>query len=118
MVAFVLLVVAIPPGFPYGSSRPRRTAKQILSLEVFHQVDLAGFALLLSASLLIIVGFEQAATERQWDLASVIAPLVVSAMLWVAFFAWSRTLSRIDHPQEPVFPWRLVTNREFLGLLL
>lgn len=118
VVALMLMMMAIPPNFPYGASRRHRTIKQVFSKEALYKIDFLGFALLLLSSLLLITGFEQAATNLRWKSASVIVPLVISGALWVSFFGWSWTLNRGGHAQEPVFTWRFVQNRELLGLLL
>ena len=118
ILALVILILAIPASFPHGRSSVHRSMKNVFSKEAARRLDFLGFLFLLSASVLTITGFQEAATRLTWRNSSTIALLTVSGLLWIGFFLWSRFLSREGHTQEPVFTWRFAQNREFIGVLL
>ena len=115
-VALILLTVAMPRGFPYATAR--RISTQTLSNELRSRIDYPGFALLIAASAFLIVALEESGIQYAWSDPIPIAFLVLSGLLWIAFFAWENIASREGRAAEPVFTWRFVRNRVFLGVLL
>ncbi|OTB06974.1 hypothetical protein M426DRAFT_257371 [Hypoxylon sp. CI-4A] len=112
VIAAIVVFFIIPSDYPYqGLQR----VKHRLDIRT---IDITGAFLMFTALALLISGLEQAATLLRWTSATVIAPICVSAVVWVAFFAsqWYFT-----HPRsrvEPVFPWRFCQSREMMGLLV
>lgn len=115
-VALVLLIVAMPAGFP--SSMTKNPPKKVLSKELLSRIDFLGFMVLLAACALFVVALEESGIRYAWSEALPITFLVLSGLLWIGFFAWERVVSRPGRIQEPVFTWRFVKNRVFLGVLL
>ncbi|OTB01301.1 hypothetical protein M426DRAFT_14609 [Hypoxylon sp. CI-4A] len=112
-VVGVLLLLAIPNNFPYHNQptlRPQRHS--------FRALDFAGIFLLLAALTLLITGLEQGASQLRWASASVLAPLCISAVAWVAFLAVERYHSVAASSTEPIFPWKFCKNRRIMGLFL
>ncbi|KAI1179865.1 drug resistance transporter [Nemania sp. FL0916] len=113
VLATVLVAVSLPASFPYAKGqRPRET----LSLSL-GRIDFLGATLLLGAMTLHITGFEQAANLYEWTSAEVLAPLLVSAFLWSAFFIsqWYIT-TRLRRP-DPILPWRFCQSRVVIGII-
>jgi hypothetical protein len=71
-----------------------------------------------SALALLITGLQQGSALLSWAEPSVLAPLIVSVPLWVAFLASQWYVSREGSVIQPVFPWRFFGNRLVMGLLL
>lgn len=121
-MSIVLVSVAIPRNFPHHGLPPSlhepKTFKQSFSRAQFRRVDFLGTALLLSATIFLVTALEEADVQYAWDSAFVIVVLALSAISWIAFLAWSRRVTRIEGKREPVFPWRFVTSRVCIGLLM
>lgn len=82
------------------------------------RLDILGAALLLVATLLLVTALEEAGIRFPWKSPFVIILLTVSGLLWIVFLAWERKLTRAASVQEPVFPWRFVQSRVWVGMLL
>lgn len=115
-MALVLLIVAMPTGFP--CSLIKNPPRKVLSKELLSRIDFLGFIILLAACAFFVVALEESGTRYAWSSALPITFLVLSGLLWIGFFAWERIVSREGRIQEPVFTWRFVKNRVFLGVLL
>jgi hypothetical protein len=98
---------------------PHRTRSRSLGLKL-RAIDFSGGFLMLAAMALLITGLEEAASHLNWTGATVLGPLVASAVLWVAFLAnsWRQGRKEGASDVEPVFPWRFCTSRVVVGLLL
>jgi hypothetical protein len=83
------------------------------------RLDILGAALLLAAALLLTTGLLEGGVQWEWKSAQSIAILVISGILWIAFFWWERLVTlKEDWKQEPMFPWRFLDNRQWMGVLL
>lgn len=123
IVAFAILLLSIPAGFPnhhvVGNTHPfRRPTRKNLSLKSFERLDLLGFFLCLGASLLLVTGLLEGGVQFAWSSGASISILVISGILWVIFLIWERMISSDKWIQEPVFPWRFLFNRPWMGILL
>lgn len=118
-LAFVLVLVVIPNGFPYheqhrrGLESPTATATSM-----FSRMDFLGSVLLIAAALSLTAGFQEADTHFPWRSAYVITLLSLSGLLWIMLLLWERHLSRVSTVCEPVMPWQFATNRVVIGILL
>lgn len=119
VVTAILILIAVPNNFPYQgiehtqSSRPKKFSKENLL-----RLDLLGSLLLLGASLIFVTVLLEAGTEFSWGSATAIVLLVVSAVL-LALFLWNeRTVTNDNWRPEPIFPWRYLFNRAWMGTLL
>ncbi|KAF1997152.1 MFS general substrate transporter [Amniculicola lignicola CBS 123094] len=122
VVALIVLIMAIPTGFPHHnkieSSQTSGASRQNL-LSKLTRLDSLGAALLLAAVLLLTTGLLEGGTQWAWNSAQSIAILTVSGVLWVVFFWWERLVTLKDEwKQEPMFPWRFLFNRPWMGVLL
>ncbi|KAK3302903.1 major facilitator superfamily domain-containing protein [Chaetomium strumarium] len=119
VVAAVILFLATPSDFPYQgqATMSHRHRSRSLGLKL-RAIDFPGGFLMLAAMALLITGLEEAASHLYWTGATVLGPLVASALLWVAFLANSWRQGRNEGAVEPVFPWRFCTSRPVVGLLL
>jgi hypothetical protein len=112
VLVMALVGVALPARFPHHESRlPRKP----ISLK---RLDFVGVLLLLAAMTLHVTGFEQAANLYEWTSAQVLAPLLVSACLWVAFFASQWYITKPQTIAEPIFPWRFCRSRVVMGIIM
>ncbi|KAK4236506.1 multidrug resistance protein 3 [Achaetomium macrosporum] len=120
VLAAAILFLATPSDFPYQGQAiippPKRTRRSLG--RKLRAIDFPGGFLMLAAMALLITGLEEAASRLDWTGATVLGPLVASAVLWVAFLANSWRQARCESAVEPVFPWRFCTSRAVVGLLL
>ncbi|KAI1652664.1 putative multidrug resistance protein fnx1 [Daldinia decipiens] len=110
VAAMVFFVV--PRDYPY-QGLPRRKPQL-----KFKTLDFTGAFLMLTALILLISGLEQAASLLFWASATVIIPICVSVVIWMAFFASQWYFTRPASPVEPIFPWRFCQSRGIIGLLV
>ncbi|CVL02468.1 related to multidrug transporter [Fusarium mangiferae] len=115
-LAAVLLAFSVPFNFPYGESD--RFFHSLASKQMWKRVDFVGMTVSLAASILIIFALEQGGVAYPWGSGAIVSTFVLSGVLWIAFIAWERLLSKRDGVREPMFPWSLVHNRFVMGLLL
>lgn len=115
----VLLLLAFPGDYPYQGEHPGNPWKgqTLLSPESLQKVDLIGVVLLLAATVLLVCALEEAGIDYQWSSALVITFFVVAGLLWIVFSIWERHVTNDHKQQEPVFPWRFVKSRVFIGML-
>ncbi|KAK4125841.1 MFS general substrate transporter [Parathielavia appendiculata] len=116
-LAIFLISISIPFNFPYPAG-PSRFFSTFVSQKAWSRVDFLGAFASLATSILLVFALEQAGVEHPWNSAAVIASFVLSAVFWVVFVGWERSLSNRGSICEPIFPWRLACNRFVLGLLL
>lgn len=75
--------------------------------------------MLIAAALLLTTGLLEGGSQWEWDSAQSIVLLILSGILWLAFFWWERLVTlKTNWSQEPMFPWRFVHNRQLMGVLL
>lgn len=121
VTSMVLIAVVLPRSFPYkmdsGIAGSRRLTDGF-TLRSLARLDVIGALLLLSASVLLVFGFEEAGTRFPWDSVAVLSTLVIGVVLLVAFVIWEEVIAGDKHVQEPVFPMRLMKDRRFVGMLL
>ncbi|KAF2009361.1 MFS multidrug transporter-like protein [Aaosphaeria arxii CBS 175.79] len=118
--ALALAIFALPSNFPFhgNASRPRKTARELLSKETMRRVDFLGAFLLLLASLSLTAAFEEAGSRYPWKSAYVITLLAVSGVLWTLLLIWEWYITIKGVYVQPVLPWRFMVNRAMLSLLL
>ena len=120
VLTMVLLIIGVPSDFPHQKKRGYRkmTFREMVSGRTFARLDLVGSVLLLGATLLLVTVLLEANNEFEWNSAVAIALLVVSGVMWVAFFVNERIVTGDSWRTEPVFPWRFLFNREWMGVLM
>jgi hypothetical protein len=117
----ILLLIAMPSDFPYQGDHPNNPWKEttFFSRKSLKTFDFLGVFLLLVASLLLILAVDEAGgIDYQWSSPLVITFLIFSVLLWIIFLGWEVYLStRESGQQQPVFPWQLLKDRVFFGML-
>jgi hypothetical protein len=116
VVGAAILVLAMPSNFPHLAQPLSHS--QSYSDSSFQRIDLPGFLLFLLACFFIVFALQEAGTTYAWSSAIIVSFLVLSGVLWIAFFAWQRYISHKDTLRQAVFPWRFVKHRVLLGLFL
>ncbi|KAI1325561.1 MFS general substrate transporter [Xylariaceae sp. FL0255] len=113
-VAGLLLFALIPTGFPYhGSNRQIPVPSKSLN-----RLDYPGTALLLLSTLSFVAAFEEAGSLSRYSSAYVIVLLITGVLGWAVFLLWERRVTLQAKIREPVFPWRFVLSRVWVGMLL
>jgi hypothetical protein len=122
VVALIILFIAIPVGFPYHKNTTsvfgleKQQANE--SVNIWTRLDLLGAVLLLAASLLLTTGLLEGGIQWLWSSGTSISILVISGVLWIVFFWWERKITSDTWKQEPIFPWRFLKNRVWMGVLM
>ncbi|KOC18275.1 hypothetical protein AFLA70_59g003481 [Aspergillus flavus AF70] len=119
-VGLVLVLVAMPAGFPDPSAVASPATFTLIKRNVTlrGRIDYPGFFMLLAASVLLIVAIEEAGISFAWSSGLVIAFLVVAVGLFIAFLAWQWYLDYTKSAREPVFPWAFIKKRVLMGIYL
>ncbi|KAL4937317.1 hypothetical protein BDV06DRAFT_232667 [Aspergillus oleicola] len=127
-VAWLMLLLAMPPHYPYRppthseTGAPSRSTLNALIANqktFFRRVDFLGAFLILAASMFIISALQEGNLDYSWSSALIIAFIVVSGVLWISFLGWEWLVShRLGWKIQPMLPWRLTRNRVFLGVAL
>lgn len=82
------------------------------------RLDVTGAFFLLGATTTLVAVLLEAGNQFSWSSGTAIALLVVSGILWIAFMLNEKIMTNDKRPQEPIFPWRFIFNREWMGTLL
>ncbi|KAK4184619.1 major facilitator superfamily transporter [Podospora australis] len=118
-LALLIIGISIPFSFPYASDHDTGLLTKLSAEKAWKKFDYLGGFASLTASILLVFALEQGGVVYSWGSAAIIAPFVLSGVLWVVFVLWERGLSlRKGALVEPLFPWGLACNRFVLGLLL
>ncbi|TVY75996.1 Efflux pump FUS6 [Lachnellula suecica] len=117
-ISLVILVFLLPERFP-GQHKTVTTqgADHSRIRGLLRTVDFIGATLLLGTCVLLITGMQQAAEGRSFSSRLVLPMLISSGVMLIAFFLWQRYIAERNLP-EPVFPWQLLTNRVYMGMIL
>ena len=115
-LTFVLITVSLPGNFAVSQSdcHPNRTSFR----KTVRRLDAVGAILLLAASICMVSALEEGGTEHKWRSAVVLMLLAAGVVFSFLFLLWEKHLSVRDAEQEPVFPWRMATDRLVMGMLL
>lgn len=120
VLAGVLIIVCVPNHFPHHgkSGNSRSNFKRAFSKATLQRVDFLGAFMLLIATLFFVAALEEAGNDYPWRSTFVITLLTISGIFWIAFLFWERRVTLKNKLQEPVFPWRFVQSRIWIGMLL
>lgn len=117
MVGLVLVILAMPAGFP--DNRPSKAVLLPPKLsDLRGKFDYVGFLLLPTACIFLIVAFEEAGVAFAWTSALVITFLVLAFVLLALFFAWQRLLYVKQSARQPVIPWEFLKHRVLMGIYM
>ncbi|KAJ2971514.1 hypothetical protein NUW58_g9397 [Xylaria curta] len=120
LVVVVVIFFSIPNGFPHHAKPPheRPNLGRVFSSDSIKRLDHLGTALLLLATVFLVSALEEAGKHYPWKSAFIITFLIISGLSWIAFFIWERRVTLQGNVREPVFPWRFVQSRVWIGMLL
>lgn len=120
LFTIILLYLSVPANFPYQGQpfyvTPRfrqKTSKASLA-----RLDLFGAFLLLGATLLLVTVLLEAPNEFSWHSKTAISLFVLSGVLLLLFLVNERMVTGDTWRPEPIFPWRFLFNREWIGTLI
>ncbi|MCJ1263264.1 hypothetical protein MMC22_003134 [Lobaria immixta] len=113
------LLLGMPRNFPnqVRVSPSQQREDSAFSRANLAKLDIVGAGLMLSGSLLLATALLEASTRFAWSSAATISLLVISGLSWICFFIWEWYITGGDGKQEPVFPWRFVYDRAWMGML-
>jgi MFS family permease len=119
-VALLLLMLIMPKRL---RTEPSAAGDLISSRHGFaprtlKRIDFLGGFLLLGANVLIVTALEQATAGVSFAAREILPLLILAAVLWCAFLLWQWYATAKCVSLEPVLPFRLLTNRVFLGMIL
>lgn len=108
--------------FPYHHETSTHSwkLKHTLNLTSLRKVDFAGSIFLLTATVFLVAVLEEAETEFSWRSPFVIILLTISGILWIIFLVWERKVTAAEPStgRQPVFPFRFVRSRVWVGMML
>lgn len=110
----------MPTNFPY-QGRPLYVAptfRQKISKISLARLDISGAFLLLGATLLLVTVLLEAPNEFSWHSKTAILLFVLSGMLGLLFLLNEGVVTSDDWRPEPIFPWRFLFNRAWIGTLI
>jgi predicted membrane channel-forming protein YqfA (hemolysin III family) len=113
-LCLVIFAFAFPRNYPHHCEPEKARAEG----SVMQKIDFLGAFLLIAATILLVAALSEGEIRFPWNSAIIIAFFTTSGVLWVAFFAWERVISRKGSKIEPMFPWRFFGNRVWIGVLL
>jgi len=73
--------------------------------------------MLLAACVLLVAAMQQAAEGYSFASRLVLPMLVCAGVMLISFLVWQRYIDKRDLP-ESVFPWQLLSNRIYMGMIL
>ncbi|OGE55922.1 hypothetical protein PENARI_c003G05633 [Penicillium arizonense] len=114
-LAVLMLIIAMPSDF--GTINPQPLSALIPSYSLFQSLDALGSFLLLGASLLLVTVLNETNIEFDWSSGTAIALIVLSGVMWVAFFAWEWFMPGYLPGLKPIFPKRFFHNKAWMGML-
>ena len=119
-VIIVLLYLSISAHFPY-QGHPfyvARGFRQKISKASLARLDLSGACLLLGATLLLVTVLLEAPNEFSLHSNTAIVLFVLSGLLGLLFLVNERIVTSDNWRPEPVFPWRFLFNKAWIGTLI
>ena len=120
LVTLILLYLSVPANFPY-QGQPFHVApsfRQKISKTSLARLDLSGAFLLLGATLLLVTVLLEAPNEFAWLSKTAIVLFVLSGVLSLLFLVNERIITSDGWRPEPIFPWRFLFNRAWMGTLI
>lgn len=92
---------------------PRVNSVGMSRREVLSQIDYVGGILSIAGMILFMAGMQWGGYQYDWGSAHVLVPLILGAVMLVAFFLWEAFFAK-----HPMFPKRLRQDPRILGLTL
>jgi predicted membrane channel-forming protein YqfA (hemolysin III family) len=118
-LALAAFFYGLPTSFPYqGQESKHQRTKSLLSKDSMRKIDFVGAVLLIVATTFLVAALQEAGGTFAWNSPFVIALLVISGVMWIFFILWERKVTLDMSLSEPVFPWRLMKSRIWVGMTL
>ncbi|KAJ5318018.1 major facilitator superfamily domain-containing protein [Penicillium antarcticum] len=121
-IAAALLFFALPSQFPYqaraSTDQPKSDGIGVKIKTSLHRLDLFGAFLIFTACSFIIAALQEGNLEYPWSSGMVISFFVISGIAWIAFVGWEWLISLKAPKISAILPWRLTSNRIFMGVAL
>ena len=89
-----------------------------MSSQQLKRVDILGAVLLLGISVLVVTALQQGADGKSFRAPSVLALILMSGIFIVAFLLWQWFVTTKRQNPQPILPWRIITNRICVGMIL
>lgn len=121
IVSWIFIVVALPANFPHQPSEDdpdHRLQIWPATKSFFSRVDIIGSLFTLAACSFIIAALQEGNSEYSWNSGLVIAFFVISGVSTILFILWEWLICHRDLGIIAMFPWWLVRNRVFMGVVL
>ncbi|KAH9860969.1 hypothetical protein IAQ61_010705 [Plenodomus lingam] len=119
-VTILLLLIVLPASFPHqgDSHYEHPTWRDRIAKRSLARLDVAGAFLLLGATMLIVAVLLEGGLSMAWDSGPAIALFIVSGLMWIAFLGNEWFFTKHQRTLEPIFPWRFIHNKAWMGVLL
>ncbi|KAE9365743.1 MFS multidrug transporter-like protein [Stipitochalara longipes BDJ] len=115
--ALAILVFCLPSTFPFHrQGKAYNGFGAVVSKDTWLRVDSIGAVLLLIATTFLVAALEEAGQEYAWRSAFVISLMTITGVTCIAFILWERRVTPTAKITEPIFPWRLMTSRIWIGM--
>ena len=120
LVTIILLYLSLPANFPYQGQLFYIAPgfRQKISKASLARLDVSGAFLLLGATLLLVTVLLEAPNEFSWHSTTAIVLFVLSGVLGMLFLLNERVVTGDNWRPEPIFPWRFLFNRAWIGTLI
>ena len=120
LVTIILLYLSLPANFPYQGQLfyVAPGFRQKISKASLARLDVSGAFLLLGATLLLVTVLLEAPNEFSWHSTTAIVLFVLSGVLGLLFLLNERVVTDDNWHSEPIFPWRFLFNRAWIGTLI
>lgn len=119
-VTIILLLIVLPASFPHQGDPTYQhpTWKDRISRGSLARLDVLGAFLLLGATMLLVAVLLEGGLSIAWNSGPAIALFVVSGVMWIAFVGNEWFFTKNERALEPIFPWRFIHNKPWMGTLL
>ena len=120
LITIILLYLSLPANFPYQGQLfyVAPGFRQKISKASLARLDVSGAFLLLGATLLLVTVLLEAPNEFSWHSTTAIVLFVLSGVLGILFLLNERVVTGDNWRPEPIFPWRFLFNRAWIGTLI
>jgi len=119
-VTILLLLIVLPASFPHQGdpNYQHPTWRERIARNSLARLDVSGAFLLLGATMLIVAVLLEGGLSIAWDSGPAIALFVVSGVMWIAFIVNEWFFTKNERTLEPIFPWRFIHNKPWMGTLM
>lgn len=119
-ITIVLILIVLPASFPHQGdpSYQHPTWRDRIGRHSLARLDVTGAFLLLGATMLIVAVLLEGGLSIAWNSGPAITLFVVSGFMWIAFVANEWYFTKHERSLEPIFPWRFIHNKPWMGTLM